>query len=138
MLNFFKAKIDLIKELWENDQTSIRREENSGNFSNNIKKYNILERNENSYIYIFLLKFLNKASNIFNSSEDYSKISNFEFLPIVNKYTSQIFSSDPGLQYNIKSTNQDDFGNYKEKQKLQELKILQKNKTPPKITKSMN
>ena len=118
MLNFFKAKIDLIKELWENDQTSIRREENSGNFSNNIKKYNILERNENSYIYIFLLKFLNKASNIFNSSEDYSKISNFEFLPIVNKYTSQIFSSDPGLQYNIKSTNQDDFGNYKEKQKL--------------------
>jgi len=49
---------------------------------------------------------------------------------------SEIFNYDPEKQNVQKTTKQDDYGNYNEKQKLQELRILKKSQLPAKKTNS--
>lgn len=53
---------------------------------------------------------------------------------IPDKYLSNIFVREPNIFPESKSTtSQDDYGNYKEKQKIKELMILKKQQLPPKI-----
>ena len=55
---------------------------------------------------------------------------------IPDKYISGIFDYNPEKESNFKSTKQEDYGNYLEKKKLQELKILKNSQIPAKNTNS--
>lgn len=71
-------------------------------------------------------------------SEDPSSIKRSPELPALyptpNKYISTIFDGQPLTK--LLTTKQADYGGYKEKQKLQDEKVLERGKIPPKITKS--